>query len=166
MEVVMVSSQPYDSYNTVEQVSSYLAAALHASADWTGASAEIKAQAAVTATRVLDRQKWADAYDAQAERFAVQVIRDAHSEIALALVQDSGLQSEQTTAQQLQSVKAGPVTLSYFRGAEGRAHRFPLIVHELLRDYLAGVDLSIGMAVTGTDGTSSTEDDFGHTDGL
>lgn len=166
MEAVLIDSQPYDSYNTVAQVDAYLAASIHAAADWSGATAATKAQAAVTATRMLDRQRWADAYDTQDERFAVQDIRDAHSEMALALVQGSDLQTEESTAQKLQSIKAGSVALTYFRGAEGRAHRFPTIVNELLRGYLAGSDLSVAMKATGTGGTSSTDDDFGHTEGL
>lgn len=165
MEVVLIDSQPYDSYESVEGADAYLAAAIHAT-NWSSASDTTKAQALVTATRVLDRQRWADAYDTQAEREGVEAIMNACSEMALALVDGSELQSEQSTAQKLQTIKAGSVSLTYFRGAEGRAYRFPLIVSELLRDYLAGSDLSIGMTAAGTGGVSSTDDDFGHSGGL
>lgn len=166
MEVVLIGSQPYLSYNLVEDIDEYLAASIHAGTDWSGATELVKGQAAVTATRILDRQRWRDAYDTQEERFAVQAIRDAHSEMSLALVQGSELQTEANTAQKLQSIKAGSVALTYFRGAEGAAHRFPQIVHELLRDYLGGGDFAGTGVSTGVDGQSSTDDDFGHTGGI
>lgn len=164
MEVITISSAAYDSYRTVDQADDYLAASLHAGTTWSGATDATKAQALVTATRILDRQRWLAAYDTQAERFAVQDVLDAAAEMALALVQGSDLQTEQSTAQKLQSIRAGSVSLTYFRGAEGRAHRFPTIVWELLRDYLEGSDLAVYGSSTGTGGTSSTEDDFGHTE--
>lgn len=165
MQTVVIGSQPYDSYASLAQADAYLAAALHAAA-WADETDDARGQALVTATRVLDRQRWADAYSTQALREDVAAVQEACIEMALALVDGSELQSEQSTAQKLQSIKAGSVSLTYFRGAEGRPQRFPLIVSELLCDYLAGADLSIGSVATGTDGTSSTEDDFGHSEGL
>lgn len=165
MQVVLVNSQPYDSYASITQADAYAAAALHA-ANWLAASELTKAQALVTSTRVLDRQRWASDYEEQAAREDVQAIIDACIEMSIALLDGSDLQSEQSTAQKLQSIRAGSVGLSYFRGAEGRPHRFPLIVAELLRDYLVGADFALGMVATGTDGTSSTEDDFGYSEGL
>lgn len=166
MEAVLIGSAPYSSYNSLGDLALYLDAAHHAGEDWSGASDLVRAQAAVTATRILDRQRWRGSYDTQDERFAVQAIRDAHAEMVLALLQGSDFQSEQNASQKLQSIQAGSVSLSYFRGADGTPHRFPLIVHELLRDYLAGADLAVGMRATGTDGVSSTEDDYGHTEGI
>lgn len=166
METISISGTDYDSYRTVANADSYLAAALHAGTDWSGATTTTKGQALVTATRILDRQKWTTAYDAQAERYAVQDILDACCEMALALVQGSELQTEANAAQKLQSIKAGSVQLTYFRGAEGRPERFPQIVYELLRDYLAGADLTVSPQATGVGGTSSTADDFGHSEGF
>lgn len=166
MEAVLISSQPYDSYSTVTQADDYLAASFHAGTDWDDASATTKAQALVTATRILDRQTWVAAYDTQAERAGVEAIQNASIEMALALVQGSELQSEATTAQKLSSIRAGSVALTYFRGAEGRPRRFPQIVDELLRDYLGGTDLTVSPQATGLGGVSSTEDDFGHTGGI
>lgn len=164
MEVIIIDSQPFDSYRTVTQADGYLAAALHA-LNWSSASAMTKAQALVTATRLLDRQRWASDYDAQTERFAVQSILNACCEIALALVDGSDIQSEQSTAQKLQSIRAGSVSLTYFRGAEGTPTRFPVIINELLRDYLVGgATLVVSGQATGVGGTSSTDDDFGHSD--
>ncbi len=166
MQIVMIGSSPYDSYASLAQYDAYVAAAIHASAAALIASDDSKGQALATMTRILDRQVWAAAYDTQAERVNVQAIQDACIEGALALLDGSDLQTEQVTGQKLQSLRAGSVSLTYFRGAEGFSHRFPVIVNELLRDYLAGADLVIGMVATGTGGTSSTEDEFGHTGGV
>lgn len=155
----------FDSYASLAEADQYLAAASHASV-WSGKTDDEKGQFLATATRVMDRQRWSAAYDTQAEREDVQDIRDACVELALALADGSELQSEQNTAQKLQTITAGSVSLTYFRGAEGRAQRFPLAAQELLRPYLAGAGLSAGMKATGTGGTSSTEDDFGHSGGL
>ena len=167
MKTVDIGAETYSAYADADDADAYLAASIHAGTTWSGASTTTKAQALVTATRILDRQKWLAAYDTQAERFAVQAVLDASCEMALALVDGSDFQTEQTTAQKLQSIKAGSVALTYFRGAEGRPHRFPTIVNELLRDYLAGGgDTTLMPVATGTGGTSSTEDDFGHTEGI
>lgn len=166
MEAVLISSQPYDSYVSVASADAYLAASLHAGEDWSGASNLIKAQALVTATRILDRQRWEPDYDTQTKRESVEAIKSAAIEMALALVQGSELQTEANTAQKLSSIKAGSVSLTYFRGAEGRPSRFPQIVTELLRPYLAGANFLVGPQATGLGGVSSTEDDFGHTGGI
>lgn len=165
MEAVLISSQPYDSYDTVAQADAYLAAAIHGAA-WSSATGTTKAQALVTATRILDRQRWADDYDTQEKRIAVQQIKDACVEMALALVDGSDFQTEETTSQKLSSIKAGSVALTYFRGAEGRPHRFPTIVNELLRDYLAGATGAVSPVATGTGGSSVIDGDLGFTGGL
>lgn len=165
MEAVLIGSQPYVSYATVEQGDAYFAAALHA-ANWVAASELSKAQALVTATRVLDRQSWGEAYDTQEERSSVEDIQNACLEMALALLDGSDLQSESTTAQKLSSIKAGSVSLTYFRGAEGIARRFPLTVDEYLRPYLAGSAGIGGGKSFGVGGGSVTDDDFGHTGGI
>lgn len=164
MKTVYAGAYSHAAYGDTFDADEYLTFAQHASTTWSSASTTTKSVALATATRILDRQKWADSYATQDDRFAVQAIRNACYEIALALLDGSDLQSEQTTAQKLQSIRAGSVSLTYFRGAEGRPHRFPTIVQELLRDYLAGgTDLAYGQSF-GTGGTSSTADDFGHSE--
>lgn len=166
MESVTISSQPYSSYQTVAQADEYLAASLHAGTDWSSVTDDTKAQALVTATRILDRQRWKDDYGTQALRAVVENIQDACVEMALALVQGSDLQTEANASQKLSQIRAGSVSLTYFRGAEGAPQRFPQIVQELLRDYLSGSSPTITGTATGTSGASSTTDDFGHTGGI
>ena len=173
METVLIGSQPYSSYASAAQADQYLAAASHAGTTWSGASDANKARALITATRILDRQRWRDAYAdddlgaAQALRFAVQNIRDACIEMALALLDGSDLQTEQNTAQKLSSIRAGSVSLSFVTGGtEGAAHRFPTIIHELLRDYLVGGSEVLTGAASGVSGESLTGNDLGHTSGI
>lgn len=165
MEVVLIDSQPYLSYASLEEADEYLAASLHAGATWADASELSRSRALVTSTRILDRQRWRSEYDTQEEREDVAAIIDASIEMALSLLQGSDLQTEQVTGQKLQSIRAGSVALTYFRGAEGNPNRFPTIVHELLRDYLAG-GADFGPSAFGVDGVSITEDDFGHSGGV
>lgn len=166
MQTVLIGSAQYEAYASLAEADEYLVAALHAGTTWSGASELTQGQALVTATRILDRQRWISDYEEQADREDVQQIIDACIEMALALIEGSDFQSEQNTSQKLQSIRAGSVSMSYFRGADGTPHRFPQIVHELLRDFLTGADAVMGGVATGIDGVSSTGNDFGHTEGI
>ena len=173
METVSIGSQPYSAYASLAHADQYLAASQHAGTTWSAATDTNQAQALITATRILDRQRWRDAYadddlaTAQALRFAVQNIKDACVEMALALLDGSELQTEQNTAQKLSSIRAGSVSLSFVTGGtEGAAHRFPTIIHELLRDYLVGGSETLTAAASGVSGESLTENDLGHTGGI
>jgi hypothetical protein len=168
MAEVDIGAETFTTYADVDTADAYLTGSIHAGTDWSGATTDNKGRALVTATRILDRQRWLAAYDTFAERSVVQNIIDASIEMALALVQGSGLQTDQSTAQQLQSIKAGSVSLTYFRGAEGVPLRFPLIVWELLRDYLVGTGTGTALLpkATGVDGQSVTAQTFGFTGGI
>ena len=167
----IVRDASYTVYADVGTADIYLEAATHA-ATWRAASDDDKERALITATRILDRQLWATGYTTFADRAVVANIVDASCEMALALIDGSDLQNEQVSEQEIASMSAGAVSLSYFRSAGGAAYRFSVIITELLRGYLesssdassmAGV---VGMIATGVGGSSSTEDDFGHTGGM
>jgi hypothetical protein len=182
MPTVELDSE-FEVYADVADADAYLDAALHGQADWDALDDDAKARALVTATRTLDRQAWRGEKTDPAQALAwprtgtgvagvednavPQGVVDASIELALALAQGSEVQNEQNTGQKLQSIKAGSVALTYFRGADGVPVRFPLIVQELIRAYLAGAGLSIAMKATGVLGTpSASVDDFGHTEGI
>lgn len=148
-------------YANIDTADVYMAGAIHG-ANWEAADVDTKGQGLVTATRILDRQKWQSAYDTFAEREVVQDIIDASIEMALSLIDGSTIQTAQNQAQLNQEIKAGSVMLKFFRGAEGTPLRFPTIVHELLRDYLAGGNVTVTGIATGTGGITSTDDDFGY----
>lgn len=166
MAEVDVGSETHTTYADVDAADEYLSGSLHAGTTWDDASEANKGKALVTATRILDRQRWKSGYETFAARLAVTGIVNASIEMALALLDGADFQSEQSTAQKLTSIRAGSVSLTYALGTEGPPHRFPLIVHELLRDYLAGADLTIAPVATGVSGTSVTGDRFGHTSGF
>lgn len=171
-------------YASVETADIYLNAAAHASI-WSTLSDDQKGQYLVTSVRTLDRQKWKGQRAVTsplqelawprvdtglawvADDVVPTDIVNASIELALALADGSDVQSASNNSQKVQSLRAGSVAVSYFRGAEGTARRFPTIVDELVRAYLAstGSGLAGGFAY-GTDGTSQTEEDFGVTQGM
>lgn len=167
MKEVDIGEYTYNVYADVDDANEYLVAAQHAGTAWSSASTTTKSQTLVTVTRILDRQRWAAMYDTQAERENVPAIINASIEMALALLQGTDLQSEPRAGMpKFQLVAAQGDSVSYYHGSGIPLRRFPTIVNELLRDYLAGADLAIGMTATGTDRVSSTEDDFEYARGL
>lgn len=178
---ILIDSQPYSVYADVGDADLYLAASSHA-ANWVSATTLVKQQALITATRILDRQAWkgtktVSSQDLEWPRTGTGVtgvedsvvpgdIIDASIEMALALVDGSELQTDSNTAQKLQVIRAGSVSLTYFRGAEGSARRFPTIIHELVRKYLSGSTPAVQGVVSGADGVSVTSDDKGFSRGI
>jgi hypothetical protein len=150
---------------------------------WLALSAAAREGFIIRATRLLNRQSWVGdkTDDAQAlawprsdtgvdgvtDTVIPQEIVDACAELALDIAEGSGVEDVANTAQKLQSIKAGSVALTYFRGAEGSPKRFPQSVHELLSKYLTGVgSLALTGVATGTDGGSVTDKGYGYNRGL
>jgi hypothetical protein len=180
MPTVDIEGNTYEVYADVDEADAYLEAAMHADAWRAEEDEDVKARALVSATRTLERQRWKGdkletspeqtlswprtntGIDGVSDTEVPDNIINASIEMANALVGGYDLQSEQNTSQKIQSLQAGSVSLSYFRGAEGDVLRFPLIITELLSGYLAGSDTIVGGGVAdGTDGVSVTENDFG-----
>jgi len=151
----------YPVYASEDTAEAYAAVAMHAVA-WPTATEDDKVRALITSARILDRQRWKPEYDTYAERLAVTNIVNASIELAIGLLDGAEVQSEQNTSQKIASMSAGPVSISYFPGAWGAQLRFPLIVHELLRDYLLGqLGTTIGRPrVYGVCGESVTRRSF------
>ena len=158
----------------VQGVTSYIEAipadsyfAKSQNAIWLALNAAAREGFIIRSTRLLNRQNWLDDYDTLVKRVAVQDIVDACAELAADLAEGSSVEDEQTTAQKLQSIKAGSVALTYFRGAEGVSLRFPQVAHELLSKYLAGTGGSqLAGVVTGVDGVTVTAKDYGFNRGV
>lgn len=182
MVQVLIDSMTYNSYATVETADDYLDAAFHADAWRALTDSDKKAMALVTATRTLDRQRWKGEKTDEDQPLAwprtgtgvegveddviPQNIIDACIEMALALVQGSDFQDVQNTSQKIQTMKAGSVSLTFFRGADGTPVRFPQIIQELLRDYLEGLSSSLGTSSSGTDGKTISNNDYGYSNPL
>ena len=180
---IVVGSNTYFSYLSIADADDYLLAAVHG-ATWQALSDDdAKARALITATRTIDRQEWkgTKTSDSQAgdwprdsvgvdgvtDGVTPQDVLDATAEIALALVDGSELQNEATIEQRVQNLKAGSVSLTFFRGIDGTQQRFPQIIMELLRKYLVGFGDDINAPCSsGTSGSSSTGKNYGYNDGL
>lgn len=137
-----------------------------------------KGRKLVTATRILDRQRWlgdklnegqehafprksTGITEMEAVDFPARV-QQAAIEIALALANGSALQDNATTNQRISSLSAGSVSLSFLSNPDGPiSKRFPQIVHELISDFLGGSSMAVSGVATGTDGKSKTGTDFG-----
>lgn len=126
----------------------YFEGALHG-ASWVAATDTVKDQALVTATRMLDRQRWQGSkYDSEQalawprsgvtdregnsidETAVPQDILDATCELALSLIIDSDVQNSSSSSQNIKRVQAGSASVEYFRPTFGG--RFPTIVQELV----------------------------------
>jgi hypothetical protein len=182
MATVEIDGNDYDAYADQEEADLYLAASLSADS-WRAAEDDVKGMALVTATRLLDRQSWVGEKNVSNQTLAwprkdtgVEGVADAvipqdiingTIELASALIDGSEAQTAQTTAQTIQSLRAGSVSISYFRGAEGVALRFPLPVQEYLGKYLTGKGSQlVGAISSGTDGCTVTGDRLGYVRGL
>ena len=149
---------------------------------WLGYAASAREGFLVRATRLLDRQEWVGSKTSSSQalkwpRSETNIdgvedsviptdIQNACYELAAAIADGSEVENEQNNAQKIQSLKAGSVALTYFRGAEGVSTRFPQIVHELVGKYLSGSSPTLVGVSTGTDGSSVTEDTFGLSRGV
>ncbi len=175
------SSVEYPVYADHNVANAYLDGSASAAADaWRAITDnDVKARYLISMTRTLDRQRWkgdkteADqelawprtntGVDGVEDTVIPQAIIDACCEGAAMLADGADFESTQNQSQKIQSLGAGSARLSYFRGAEGPAYRFPLVVQELVGPYLASTGLSLTGVVSGVDEDveSVTAQDFG-----
>lgn len=184
-EIVTIDSLPYDVYRTVEQADQYLIAKFGTT--WFSLTELQKKQALISSTRLIDRQCWKGSKTQDYQPLAwprketgiadveddvvPDDISNASIELADAISAGSTVADNPTPGVQgIQSLQAGSVSLSFFRGAEGvlGEQRFPQIVQELVRKYTCGAGgLTVVGKVTGvTDAESVTNDDFGYSRGI
>lgn len=183
-EIVVVNTQEYDTYASVEQAELYLNANFLATA-WFDLTDDQKGQLLVTATRLFDRQCWLgekteEAQPLQWPRSSTGIdgveddevpedIVNGSIEMAFAILDGSeAVNSSVPGAQKQRSIAAGSVNISWFRGAEGTARfdRFPLPVQELVGRYMCGSQGIVGLITSGTCGESVTQDDLGYNEGV
>lgn len=191
MPSVTINSTPYDVYADIQEADEYLAASMGSSI-WFASSEDVKAQALVTATRTIDRQCWLgtptftslDSLAWPRTNTGVSGVEDdvvplnivnGSIELANLLVNGSDVQSNPTpTAQTLNIIKAGSVSLTYFRPdmtqQAQQDSRFPLIVQELVGAYMCGAQSALVGIATGTTagggGQSVTNEDYGYNQGI
>lgn len=155
---VDIGSDTYTSYADLDTADTYLAASVTV-AGWADATDDNKGKALVSATRLLNRQIWADGYTTFDERLAVQDIVNACCELAGMFIDGStDPLTSSSTVQTTQSLKAGTVQITYFRIDPNLAARFPTIIQELVGQYLGGSGNTVATAyIGGTDVCSGFE---------
>jgi hypothetical protein len=177
-------SDPIEVYADLEEANHYLAGNI-ASTNWFAASDNARKQALVTATRIFNRECWLGELLATSGQGLVfprtstgidgadgvipEDIFFGAIELAMALIDGNTVQTNAQPGQQaIESLKAGSVQITYFRGAQAFQNefgRYPLPVQELVGRYLCGSVTAVAGSTFGTDGVSVTSDDFGFNQG-
>lgn len=175
-------------YASVAMADLYLNAAFHGQT-WFDLDEDTKGQALVTAVRTLDRQVWLGAKTDEAQELdwprkdtgvvgvTPDIIPDdivnASIELALSLTQGSNVQNYQSTEGNIQNLRAGSASITYFRGGSngGTATRFPQIVWELVEPYLSGSAGANALGLAGSQSTGTKKEtitgkDYGFEQGL
>lgn len=161
MAVITIQGNDYDSYVSLSEAKIYLLGRIGAS-EWTAASQTTQQQAVITGTRWINRilQRLTDetlipdpADDPGTP--APDLIKDATSEAAYALVVDSTIQDKSAaTSDNNKVLKAGSALIERFRPMNGTA--LPTIAQQYVNEWIAdvgGSTISAGLA-SGVDGTS------------
>lgn len=186
MATVTIGATDYDVYIDVEYADEYLAGQINATAWRALTDEDDKKRAIISSTRLLDRQRWkgekTDSYqvhafprtglvypgsgDAVPSNVVPQEVLDATAELSSALVDGSDVQSNtDPNTSNVQSLKAGSVSISYFRN-ESFMQRFPTIIQELLGFWLAGIGVTVSPSSYGTDRESAFEDSYDFNEGI
>jgi hypothetical protein len=178
---VTVDGVVFDAYRSLADTDAYLTAHVQAAA-WLALSDDARGRAVVTATRQLDRLRWAGERTADDQAHAwprtglsdvaddetPTEVLDAESELALLLGLGQDVTAGSLAASRKKRVKAGSVEVEYDLAAQRTAARFPPVVTELVGRWLGGTSalLAGGAIATGTDGCSAFEQPIGLTRGL
>lgn len=173
MGTVTIGANTYNVYGTQAEAAVYLAASIKdAPTAWLAASPTRQAASLVEVARLLDRQSWQGTVTVDGQVLAwprqnVTVdgvaissatipapILLASYELAAAALADPSIIDKANEDQNIASLQAGSVSVSYFRPTPGG--RFANVVQELLAPYLASSSgLSSRGFASGTDVESS-----------
>lgn len=191
MPAIEIQSMVYDVYADVAEADVYMQGA-YPNTVWFASTEDAKKQALVASTRTIDRQCWLGVQTGLSDQVLQWPRKDTNIagvnddivpenivngsiELANLIINGSNVQdTTQPNAQTLQVIKAGSVSLTYFRPGPdnfSQLARFPTIVQELVSQYMCGsVPAVVGVA-TGTGdcspGTKSvTKRKYSYNDGL
>lgn len=174
MATIIIDAVEYDTYATVADADSYLAADFTATAWRAETDDDQKGRALVTATRLLDRQVWpgekADEFQPLAwprtgvtgyDDYEVpQAVVDACCLLAKYIHEGSTVETSLTTANNTRRLKAGSAEIEYFYPFVNGT-RLPLPVMELLAGLLGGGGSAIASVQSfDTDGCSVADDSY------
>lgn len=186
MPSVTIDGNNYDVYIGLTDANTYLAALISSAGDaWRAATDTVKSRGIVSATRLLDRQTWQGtpvssthafpregltycngSGDAVPSSSVPQEVIDATAELAALLIEDPTTMGSPTTQGGIQALKAGSVSITYFRIDPTLFARLPTAIQELLGCWLSGFDAITAGTAFGTDRESQFEDEFLFTDGI
>lgn len=187
MATVTIGTTDYDVYINLADANTYLAGQVSATAWRAETDDDVKERAIVSATRTLDRQLWQgektdpdqlhafprtgltypDSGDEVDSTAVPQEVIDATSELAALLLDGSEVQTNvDPNTNLVQSLRAGSVAISYFRGGDAWASRFPTVIQELLGFWLASSVLAAVVTSYGTDRESQFEDSYDFSEGI
>ncbi len=147
-------------------------------ADFLDATDDIKDQALISATAMLDRQCWVGertggaTQDLKWPRTGVSTpegypvdsatipdfMEDATCELALSLIQDDSVQTDTSIGSNTKKLKAGSAEIEYFKGTTNSSTRFPTIVHEIIWPYLENSSAATPPYAGGADAESGLND--------
>lgn len=184
MATVTIGSNTYTVYQDVSEADDYF----NGSSDfdtWDAFTTDEKARSLVSSTRLIDRQSWqgekeSDAQELEFPRTGVQdcsgndvdaattlaKIEEASLLLALNIADGGNVQTSSSTEDLTQTLKAGSVQITKFRGETDSGSRFPVDVMELVGCYFSGISGS-GIAGSLSYGTcgEAFDDDFGFSGG-
>jgi len=171
-ETITIGSDNFVVYEDVAYIDAYLnGTSSEAATTWRATDdADAKKRAAVTATRYLNSLPWKGAKTDEAQDLAwprtgvtgvedtetPQPVLDAYCELAALVNAGEDIGASAGFAQaEARRLKAGSVEIENFRSSSsgsllGSGRRYPQVVLNLLRPYLAGSGVSGGPIATGT----------------
>lgn len=179
MATVTIGTNDYDAYVSLEDAEAYLDAQIAATTWQASTDDDQKGRAIVSATRFIDRLEWqgeksdpyqehqfprtgltyADGSEVPSDAVPQQVL-DATCELAALMIDGTDVQNVSNPAeQQIQALRAGSASISYFRSDAMVGQRLPQIVQELLGRWLLSATARNVITATGTDGEDAFEDD-------
>lgn len=155
MGSVTIGSNTYNIYGTSAGADAYLAARIGASS-WASATADTRAQALVTGTRMIETYLSSQGFTVDPAGAVDEAIENANYELAFALLTDPTIQDKAVMdGGNKKRVKAGSAEVEYFR--PGVATRFPSTVQALLNGWISaqGGGVSTSPVYSGTDNKST-----------
>lgn len=178
-QVVIGAHPAQEIYGTYEGAQAYIGVSFsQAAVAWLALSSDDKRkQTLVEARKLIDRQDYLgeklggagqllqfprsglELLDG-AEDDGLAAATAAQYELAALLAQNIALAAAGSTGSNIQSMGAGPASITFFAPTDGE--RFPSVVMELLGRYLGGGGLTSGISPTSTcDDEDDDDDDFG-----
>jgi hypothetical protein len=140
MPTVAINGVDYPSYIDVAYADEYLAADMSRAEAWAAVSADNKARAVITATRLLQRLIWKAG--PPAVDTAADVVKEATALLAADIAAKPKLGDSGSTASNVKAVGAGSAKVEFFSPVEGAV--LPSAAFALLRGLLGQDDVLLG----------------------